>query len=228
MQVLKIMLLGVLASLLVACGGGGTSDDRKSIDLSLTYFIQPHVARFKYYATDAPNVTYTPNDKVFSVDSGAGYLPPGESLNTDNGIVSGVPTTPGSYTTQIKLNVKGYTGSTEVFYRQTVQDLLLTTGGNQTWAAGTSFVLYSASLEAGIDIVKNDPAHGVKVTYQMASGSTLPAGLTLDPATGLVTGFSSVKAGVYPNIFYQATVTYQGLSYVYNAPAVTYTVNGSV
>ncbi len=226
MHALKGMLLVVLASMSVACGGGGgTTDDRKSIDLSLSYFVQPHVARFKYYATLEPIVSYTPNDKQFSLDTGAGGLPPGMSLNTDNGIVSGVPTTPGSYTTQIKLNIKGYTGSTEVFYRQTVQDVLLTTGGDQTWAAGTSFVLYSASLEAGIDIVKNDAAHGVKVTYQLASGSTLPAGLTLDPTTGLVTGFSSVKAGVYPNIFYQATITYQGLSYVYNAPAVTYTVS---
>jgi len=228
MQRLKGILLVILTSLSVACGGGGIGDSHESVTINFSYLVTPVVARFKYYETSPVTVADSPNSLVFSIDTGAGNLPPGVRLDTGNGVVSGVPTNPGKYTTQIKVNVRGYKGSAEVFYNQTVVDLQLATGGDQTWAAGSSFVLYSASLEAAGDIVKSDTAHGVKVVYKMAPGSKLPAGLILDSETGLVTGFSNVKTGVYPNIFYQAIITYQGLSYTYNAPAVTYTVTGSV
>ena len=219
----------MLAVLCVACGSGA-KDDRKSFTLELSYTIDGNIALFKAYSTLTPVSSDTPNEKTFFISSGA--LPPGLSIDEGTGVVSGVPTVAGTYNAQISLKVNYYDGTTTVPFHQTVRDLTLQNAsasavGVESWAVGSNFMLQTVTLYGGTEVVQSDSAHGIKVTYQLAPNSKLPDGLVLDANTGLLSGVSSVKVGVYPNIQYQAVVTYQGLSHTYTAPVMTYNVTAS-
>jgi len=113
---------------------------------------------------------------TFSIASGA--LPNGLSLNPATGLISGTPTAPGSFTVKVT-DAKGQmsTGTCPVTI---VTMVSLLCSANSSGTVGQPF---SAQVTA---------VGGVgPYTYSLASGA-LPNGLTLNTATGLVSGTPTV------------------------------------
>ena len=113
----------------------------------------------------------------------AGSLPPGLTLNSDSGLVSGVPTATGEYTFWLEGHDCGPScgfpreSAQREFTIKILQGLLI----DQRQSVLTPAFLnqaYSFRLTA---------TGGGTQTWSVASGS-LPAGIGLDPATGLLSG----------------------------------------
>jgi hypothetical protein len=113
---------------------------------------------------------------TWSVVPNSGSLPPGITLNPSTGLLSGAPTTNGDYHFQIQ--VTDGTRTDKQTYALSVVDPLKITSPAATAA------------EIGRTFQTTLTASGGKqpYTWTIASGATLPAGLTLDAATGAITG----------------------------------------
>lgn len=117
----------------------------------------------------------------------AGSLPPGLKLNSSTGAITGTPSMPGtfSFTAQAVDSTGTPTGTATSNCSITISASPLTLVCPQS--TGQVGIPYSSSLVA---------AGGVPpYTYSIASGS-LPPGLTLNPATGAITGIPS-SAGTF-------------------------------
>jgi large repetitive protein len=118
---------------------------------------------------------------TWSVVSGA--LPAGVALNSTNGVISGTPTAPGDYTFKIQVS-DGNRSDAETYTLSVVPELKI----------GPA----KAEAEVGIAYTSTPGASGGKPSYtwSVSGTTTLPAGLTLDPATGAITGTPTV-AGTF-------------------------------
>lgn len=120
----------------------------------------------------------------------AGFLPPGLSLNTSTGFISGTPTTAGtwSYTAQVTDSIGGTaTANCSIRVVSTPPPpppLLLSCAAS----SATNSLAYSGSLIAS----GGTPGY----TFSIAVGP-LPTGLSLNSATGVISGTPTVN-GVYP------------------------------
>jgi large repetitive protein len=119
---------------------------------------------------------------TWSVISGA--LPAGITLNSSNGLLSGTPTATGDFTFKIKIT-DGSRTDAETYTLTVVEALKIATPALPAAEVGLPFTV---DLEA----TGGRPAW----TWSLANGA-LPAGLTLDPATGVISG-SPGAAGSYP------------------------------
>jgi hypothetical protein len=109
----------------------------------------------------------------------AGSLPAGLTLNPD-GTISGTPTTPGVSSFTVTATNGTRTATASATYTITPSGSLgLNYATPQTFGAGLP-------IAAQVPAVVN-PTPGVVTTFAVTSG-TLPAGLSLDPATGGITG----------------------------------------
>ncbi|MGU3603802.1 putative Ig domain-containing protein [Methylobacterium brachiatum] len=119
----------------------------------------------------------------------SGTLPPGLSLDAATGLVGGTPTTLGSYP-GIQLKVADAAGRTALsaIFGISVSSSLDIAGSPATFA--TVGQPYTAAFTASGGV-------GAK-TFSLATGQ-LPAGLTFDPATGLISGTPTAK-GMSPAI----------------------------
>jgi hypothetical protein len=125
---------------------------------------------------------------TFSLASGSSPLPPGLSLNASTGVISGTPTTAGTYT--FTTMVKDSRGNTDtatctIVVINPAIDLQCGTCGNSKATAGTA---YTSTLKV---VGGNTP-----YTFSLASGSSLPPGLTLNATTGVISG-TPTTAGTY-------------------------------
>jgi hypothetical protein len=122
---------------------------------------------------------------TWSVVAGSGSLPAGITLNSSTGLLSGTPTTNGDYRFQIKVT-DGTRTDVQTYTMAVVDPLKITSPS-------------AASGELGQALQTTLTASGGRqpYTWTLASGSTLPAGLTLDSATGAITG-TPTAAGVSP------------------------------
>lgn len=110
--------------------------------------------------------------RTFAVSAGA--LPPGLTLNSATGAITGTPTAGGTHTfTVTATNVAGADSQAYTVY--VAQPPVITT---TTVPNGTSGTAYTATIAA----TGNGP-----ISYAISSGA-LPAGLTLDAATGVISG----------------------------------------
>jgi len=114
-----------------------------------------------------------------------GSLPPGLTLNTTTGAITGTPTTAGTYTFTVKVTDSiGQTGSTSC-------TITIPTGVSPSCTSlpgsGTVGTPYTGTLTASGGV----PPY----TFAITSGS-LPPGLTLNTTTGAVTGTPTVS-GAY-------------------------------
>ena len=119
----------------------------------------------------------------------AGKLPAGVELNTLTGELSGTPTEAGTFAAEITAAADGYIRKTEVFTICVDNGILTLTDANGAEATETKVGdAYSAVLGASFD----------QVYLQMyrVVGGALPAGLSLDPATGVISG-TAAQAGSY-------------------------------
>jgi hypothetical protein len=145
-------------------------------------------------APDASLTTGTPYTTTVTASGGGtitygvtGTLPPGLSLDPDTGILSGTPTTTGSYTYEVTAtNAVG--SSAPVSYTQVVA----APGGSPGSVSWTDTDL--GDLFVGVPADSAVSASGAEVVYTLESG-TLPDGLTLN-ADGSITG-TPTTAGPY-------------------------------
>jgi hypothetical protein len=109
----------------------------------------------------------------WSVVSGA--LPTGVSLNSSTGLISGSPTATGDFTFKVQVKDAGGTRSDSQTYNLSVVPKLQLVAGKGV-------------AEVGIPFQLAPQATGGKPGYKWSLTGALPAGLTMDPATGGVSG----------------------------------------
>ena len=144
---------------------------------------------------------------TFAISSGS--LPAGLSLNPGTGAITGTPTTPGISTfTVTATNGTRTAVSTPTYTVTPAAPLALSYATPQTFAAGTVIATQPATLLAATP--------GVTTSYAITGGA-LPAGLSLNAATGDITGLPNA-----PGVF---TFTVAATNGTRNATATaTYTV----
>ncbi|MEI6209387.1 MAG: putative Ig domain-containing protein [Desulfuromonadales bacterium] len=113
----------------------------------------------------------------FSWKVQSGSLPPGLTLDSITGIISGIPTTVGTY--QFTIQVTDSTGSTKT----QALSIAVTAQLDIT----NSSPLTSVALNASYNLTLTATGGRVPYIWSIASGA-LPNGLTLAPATGLISG----------------------------------------
>ncbi|HXL96691.1 MAG TPA: putative Ig domain-containing protein [Streptosporangiaceae bacterium] len=113
-------------------------------------------------------------------------LPAGLSISSSTGLISGTPTTSGSYSVTVTAkDTTGATGSasfTWTINSTTGNTVTVTNPGSQTGTVGTA---------ASLQIKATDSASGQTLTY---SATGLPAGLSISSTTGLITGTPTTAA----------------------------------
>ncbi|MCQ4040993.1 putative Ig domain-containing protein [Streptantibioticus rubrisoli] len=140
-------------------------------------------------------------------------LPAGLSIDSSTGVISGTPTTAGtSNVTVTATDSTGPSGSTS--FTWTVNPaagntVTVTNPGNQTSTVGTA---------ASLQIQASDSASGQTLSY---SASGLPAGLSIDSASGAISG-TPTTAGTS-----QVTVTVTDSTHASGSASFTWTVNPS-
>ena len=136
--------------------------------------------------------TFAPGDPTqcapftFTVINGA--LPPGLTLGASTGKVSGIPTTPGSFSFWVDMQERSIQGCTGQRAQRefTINIIAKLTILNESASPGTVGTPYSLQLTA---------SGGGTQTWSVQSGA-LPPGLTLDPVSGLLAG-TPTTAGSY-------------------------------
>jgi len=120
-------------------------------------------------------MTVTGGTAPYTFSIGSGALPPGLTLNTTNGAVSGTPTAPGSFTVKVT-DALGNVGSACVI---TVIPAPLTVicEANSTAEVGIPYNSGPMTVSGGV----------APYAFSISSGS-LPPGLTLNPTNGAITG----------------------------------------
>lgn len=122
----------------------------------------------------------------FSVSSGA--LPTGLVLDSGTGVISGTPTTAATFNFTITAaDANGCLGSRPYTMTIATTGCEVITLSPATLPAGATGTPYSQSVTAS--------GGSVSYTYALSSGS-LPTGLTLNPATGAITGVP-VQPGLF-------------------------------
>jgi hypothetical protein len=225
----RVPLLSVLLLTLVASCGGGGNGNTPSGDLQVLFsgYVATPSTTYKE-VTFAPSVTdLNGNRPSYGVASGS--LPAGLSLNSSTGVISGVLAGSGATSAQIELTVQGFKGSLSVTFAMSVSSPFL----SYTGSAGSSFPIPATTFDVGAPlptfrvylldpaVLSNggyglgplEPGRGVTITYRVASGSALPAGLSLDPNTGAITGSPAIVGDVTTQV--QAAVTYAGATQTY-------------
>ncbi|QMU73756.1 putative Ig domain-containing protein [Streptacidiphilus sp. P02-A3a] len=113
-------------------------------------------------------------------------LPAGLSINASTGLISGTPTASGSSSVTVTAkDTTGATGSTSFSWTvnsATGNTVTVSNPGSQTGTVGTA---------ASLQISASDSASGQTLTY---SATGLPAGLSINASTGLISGTPTAAA----------------------------------
>ena len=144
--------------------------------------VAPPALTFSTTTPPSTAVTGTSYSYTFAVTStstvtySAGTLPSGLVLNPSTGVLSGTPTSVGTFSITITASAAGYSNGLLTFTLKVSAPITLTSSATLT--AGTVGTAYTSTLSAS-----GTPAP----TFTLATGSALPAGLKL-ATTGAITG----------------------------------------
>ena len=118
---------------------------------------------------------------------GPSTLPTGLTINPTTGVVSGIPTVSGTFTTTLSAtNSGGLTGSRVVSF--TINPTVVPVITSPTFAS-----LAVGAPMAPLQVVATNPPI---LSYAVQGGSALPAGLTLNTTTGVITGTPSTPGPI--------------------------------
>ena len=128
-------------------------------------------------------VTYN-RPYTWSVTGGA--FPTGITLNGSGGIISGTPTTSGSYSVVLRVQDASGNSATKTFSFTVISPPVISTVALPSWDQNKTG--YSSLLSA---------TGGTLPYIWTVSVGALPAGLALDATTGVISGTPTAAAGVY-------------------------------
>jgi hypothetical protein len=203
-----------------------TSAPSQTVQQTLSITISPPPALLAITTTSLPNGTVaqaynrpvqasggTP-PLTWNIVTGAGTLPPGLTLSSTTGVISGTPTTAG--TSSFTVRVADAAGQDDI---QALSIAISTAPPapnppditTTTLPAGTTGQAYSQPVQV-------NGGTGA-VTWSIVGGGTLPANLNLNPTNGLIAGTPTV-AGTFP-----FTVRVQDASGLSDQQALSITIN---
>ena len=212
------LLLALMGGL--GCGGSSTPSNLQP-PKALTYATNPAIyTKGTAIAPDAPSNTGGPVTS-YSVSPA---LPAGLGLNGGTGVISGTPSAVTAMATYT-VTASNTGGSTSAALTITVQDIP---------PAGLTYAVAQAVYPKGVAITPDTPSSTGGAVVSYAITPALPAGLSLDPSTGILSGIPSAAA---PLATYLITATNSGGSIttslsitVTDAPpsALTYTTSSAI
>ncbi|WP_420474900.1 putative Ig domain-containing protein [Noviherbaspirillum sp. ST9] len=215
-RVLRVASLVLASTVASGCGGGGAvGGDAETLYVNVVYplstvgLLQPG--------------TITPTTSGFEGHSPAcslagGTLPPGMQLNSDCS-VTGAPTAPGTYSYSVRVGAEGAKGSID-------------SAGTITVNAPTLVYAFTEAKNLGSPVDKrmsifNWPITGSgtgRWTFSIVEGA-LPAGLTLDPATGNISGVINAAGTFAAKV--SGTLSAPAGSYTPREPATVFMTIGA-
>ena len=135
-----------------------------------------------------PMTANLPEAKAWSISAGA--LPPGLTLGASDGVISGMPTTAGSYSFTVLAVIDASTSDTKALSITVREPLAIAAAGAFDSDTGI------ARTEVGVRFNSALIPSGGLAPYTMTLGGVLPDGLDLDLATGVLSGRPEL-AGTY-------------------------------
>ncbi len=200
----------VMLPFLTSCGGGGGSGGGQTLHVAFSYakdyayLWQPNSISINAVGLDGAS-------PICTVASGA--LPAGMAIEPNSCTISGTPTTAGTSSAVVQLTVGGFSGSVQT-------SVNLSVVGSNTYYTSfntTNTVIATQPVSAvplGPDNSPQNmnwqPQAGQTVVYSISSGS-LPAGVTLNPTTGAISG-APAETGTF-QFSVAATITSGSSSY---------------
>src|SRR6266487_905599 len=157
--------------------GTGTATLTLTINAPPPVITSPGTATGTVGVAFSYQITATNNPTSFNATG----LPGGLTVNTTTGLISGTPTTAGTYPVTISASNSGGTGTATLVITINTPPPVITSPGTAT---GTVGVAFSYQITA----TSNPTSYGA---------SSLPPGLTVNTATGLISG-TPTTVGTYP------------------------------